>query len=50
VPGGWIAIEHGAGQDGAVRKLLLAAGLEAVASRPDLAGIARITTGKYNPD
>jgi release factor glutamine methyltransferase len=48
--GGWVAIEHGAGQDDAVRKLLQAAGLEAVASRPDLAGIARITTGKYNPE
>lgn len=48
--GGWIAIEHGAGQDAAARELLKAAGLEAVASRPDLAGIARISTGKYNPD
>ncbi len=48
--GGWVAIEHGAGQDAAARELLNAVGLEAVASRPDLAGIARISTGKYNPE
>ncbi|MBS0335514.1 MAG: peptide chain release factor N(5)-glutamine methyltransferase [Proteobacteria bacterium] len=49
-PGGWVAIEHGLGQDAAVRTLLAAAGLEFVASRTDLAGIARISVGKYNPD
>jgi release factor glutamine methyltransferase len=47
-PGGWVAIEHGLGQDAAVRALLVAAGLESVASRTDLAGIARISAGKYN--
>ena len=46
--GGWIAIEHGQGQDAEVRRLLTAAGLETVLSRPDLAGIARISVGKYN--
>ena len=48
--GGWIAIEHGQGQDSAVRGLLLAAGLGSVASRTDLAGIARISFGQYNPE
>ena len=48
--GGWLAIEHGLGQDSAVRNLLTEIGLESVSSRPDLAGIARITVGKYNPD
>lgn len=47
-PGGWVAIEHGLGQDAAVRALLAAAGLESVASRTDIAGIARISIGKYN--
>jgi release factor glutamine methyltransferase len=48
--GGWVAIEHGQGQEGAVRELLLQAGLDQVSSRPDLAGIARISIGKYNPE
>ena len=48
--GGWVAIEHGQGQDAAVRSLLAAAGLESVSSRPDLAGIARISFGQYNPE
>ena len=47
---GWVAIEHGRGQDGVVRNLLTQAGLELVSSRPDLAGIARISVGKYNPE
>ena len=49
-PGGWIAIEHGLGQDAAVRTLLAAAGLESVSSRTDLAGIARVSSGQYNPE
>ncbi len=48
--GGWIAIEHGQGQDDEVRNLLGQAGLESVSSLPDLAGIARISVGKYNPE
>ena len=48
--GGWLAIEHGQGQEGEVRNLLQKAGLELVSSRPDLAGIARISVGKYNPE
>ena len=45
-PGGWLALEHGLGQDGAVRDLLRAAGFGSVESRPDLAGIARATVGQ----
>lgn len=48
--GGWVAIEHGRGQDAAVRELLRAAGLGSVSSRPDLAGIARVSSGQYNPE
>jgi release factor glutamine methyltransferase len=46
MPGGWLLLEHGRGQDGAVCALLTAAGLEEVASWPDLAGIPRVTGGK----
>jgi len=45
-PGGWLLLEHGIGQDQAVRELFAAAGLESVASWPDLAGIARVAGGK----
>lgn len=45
-PGGWLLLEHGMGQDGAVRVLLAAAGLGSVTSWPDLAGIARVSGGK----
>ncbi len=45
-PGGWLLLEHGIGQDQAVRELLAAADLESVASWPDLAGIARVAGGK----
>jgi len=45
-PGGWLLLEHGMGQDGAVRALLATAGLESVTTWPDLAGIARISGGK----
>lgn len=46
--GGWLAVEHGQGQDAEIRSLFSGAGLEAVASHPDLAGIARIVVGTYN--
>ena len=46
LPGAWLLLEHGLGQDGAVVKLLAAAGLESVTTWPDLAGIARVTGGK----
>jgi release factor glutamine methyltransferase len=45
-PGGWLLIEHGMGQDPVVRELLSAAGLEAVSTWPDLAGIPRVSGGK----
>lgn len=45
-PGGWLLLEHGMGQDRAVRALLAAAGLESVATWPDLSGIPRISGGK----
>ena len=44
--GGWLLLEHGMGQDRAVRELLSAAGLEEVRSWPDLAGIPRVSGGK----
>ncbi|MGH8637641.1 MAG: peptide chain release factor N(5)-glutamine methyltransferase, partial [Burkholderiales bacterium] len=44
-PGGRLLLEHGLGQDAAVRALLQEAGLEDVRTWPDLAGIARVTGG-----
>lgn len=44
--GGWLLLEHGAGQDAAVRELFLQAGLEEVSSCPDLARIPRVAGGK----
>ena len=44
--GGWLLVEHGAGQDAAVRVLLQQAGLEEVDSCPDLARIPRVAAGK----
>ncbi len=45
-PGGWLLLEHGMGQDAAVRSLIGATGLVSVTTWPDLAGIARVTGGK----
>jgi release factor glutamine methyltransferase len=45
-PGGRLLLEHGMGQDGAVRRLMEQAGLEEIETRPDLAGIPRVTGGK----
>jgi len=45
-PGGWLLVEHGFGQDGAVRALLSEGGLESVQTWPDLAGIPRVSGGK----
>jgi release factor glutamine methyltransferase len=44
--GGRLLLEHGMGQDAAVRALLAAAGLENVRSWPDLAGILRVSGGR----
>lgn len=45
-PGGWLLLEHGWDQAEAVRGLLAAAGFTEVASRADLAGIARCSGGR----
>ncbi len=45
-PGGWLLVEHGAGQHAAVRELFLQAKLEEVESCPDLARIPRVAGGK----
>jgi release factor glutamine methyltransferase len=42
-PGGWVLLEHGLGQDAAVRALLAAAGLAFATTWPDLSGIARVS-------
>ncbi len=47
---GWLLLEHGQGQDQAVRALLSAAGFESVSTWPDLAGVARVTGGKLKSD
>ncbi len=44
--GGWLLLEHGLGQEARVRMLLGKAGLESIATWPDLAGIPRVTGGK----
>jgi len=44
--GGWLLLEHGIGQDGAVRELLGRAGLEDARTWPDLAGIPRVSGAK----
>jgi release factor glutamine methyltransferase len=44
-PRGGLLLEHGIGQDAAVRRLLAEAGLESIATWPDLAGIARVSGG-----
>ena len=46
-PGGWLLIEHGFDQAGAVRTLLMQAGFAHVQSRNDLAGIARCSGGQW---
>ena len=46
-PGGALWMEHGWDQAEAVRGLLQAAGFEDVASRRDLAGIERISGGRW---
>ena len=46
-PGGWLLLEHGHDQAGAVRALLGAQGFEAVSSRKDLADIDRCSGGRW---
>lgn len=45
--GGWLLLEHGHDQAGAVRTLLQAAGFTQVGSRTDLAGIERCSGGRW---
>lgn len=45
-PGGWLLLEHGHDQAGAVRALLEDTGFEQVSSRNDIAGIARCSGGR----
>jgi release factor glutamine methyltransferase len=45
-PGGWLLVEHGIGQDGAVRRLMAQAGLEETQTWPDLAGIPRVSAAR----
>jgi release factor glutamine methyltransferase len=45
-PRGWLLLEHGIGQAGAVRRLLADAGLEETRTWPDLAGIPRVSGGR----
>ncbi len=44
-PEGWLLVEHGFGQEQAVRALLQQAGFEGISTWPDLAGIARVSGG-----
>ncbi|HET9350440.1 MAG TPA: peptide chain release factor N(5)-glutamine methyltransferase, partial [Burkholderiales bacterium] len=44
-PDGRLLLEHGMGQDRAVRELLSAEGFQSVASWRDLAGIPRVSGG-----
>jgi release factor glutamine methyltransferase len=46
-PNGWLLLEHGHDQAGAVRRLLQAAGFTQVGSRTDLAGIERCSGGQW---
>lgn len=46
LPGAWLLLEHGMGQERAVRGLVERAGLDSVTTWPDLAGIARVSGGK----
>jgi release factor glutamine methyltransferase len=45
--GGWLLLEHGYDQAGTVRQLLQSAGFSAVVTRPDLAGVDRISGGVW---
>lgn len=48
--GGWLILEHGAGQGPAVRARLREAGFAAVETRRDLAGLERVSLGKKGVD
>ena len=44
--GGWLLLEHGAAQDGAVRELMARAGFAGIGTLSDLAGLPRVTLGQ----
>jgi len=48
VSGGWLLLEHGFDQAGAVRELLGARGFRAIESRRDLGGHERISLGRFD--
>ncbi|MCB1689291.1 MAG: peptide chain release factor N(5)-glutamine methyltransferase [Halioglobus sp.] len=48
--GGWLLLEHGFAQAPAVRAMLSAAGFDAVETRCDIAGLERITGGRWHAD
>lgn len=47
-PGGWLLLEHGCGQGGQVRAMLLDRGFDEVATRCDAAGHERISGGCWH--
>ncbi len=49
VPGGWLLVEIGYGQEAAVRALLTAAGFQSIEVHPDLQGIPRVVCAERCP-
>lgn len=47
VPGGWLLLEHGYDQAAAMRELLAAAGFADIEQHRDLAGIVRVSGGRW---
>ncbi|HSQ80999.1 MAG TPA: peptide chain release factor N(5)-glutamine methyltransferase [Casimicrobiaceae bacterium] len=45
-PGGWLAVEHGYDQSGAVQRLFADAGFQGIVPARDLAGIPRVVAGR----
>lgn len=45
-PSGWLLVEHGSEQAGAVTEMMRSAGLEEVETAPDLAGLPRVSKGR----
>jgi release factor glutamine methyltransferase len=48
--GGWLLLEHGCEQGGAVRELLVSTGFSKVATRCDLAGLERVSGGCWHAE
>ncbi len=47
VPGGWLLFEHGHDQAAACAQMLAAAGFQDITTAPDLAGIPRVSGGRW---